>query len=155
MNATSVLEDLKAQAQRKAALKMFYAAADVFREYRGPFAQETAAERRELADAYEDLARAAEIARWGEGAAPPPRRPVTELAAATTPARPAPPRPAAPRPAPPPKPAAKAEVKLSGTMLTFPCRWCQEPVQADAALAGKLIPCPKCDLLVTVPKPKK
>lgn len=157
MNAQSVLEDLKAQAERKAALKMFYSAADVFREYRGPFAHETAVERQQLADAYEDRARAAENARWGEGSAPPPRNPVTDIPAATAPRPAAAPRPArAPSSSPPvTKPAAKTEVKLTGTMLTFPCRWCQEPMSADAAMAGKLIPCPKCDLLVTVPKPKK
>jgi hypothetical protein len=33
MNPQSVLEDLKAQAERKAVLKMFYSAADLFREY--------------------------------------------------------------------------------------------------------------------------
>ena len=54
MNAQSVLEDLKAQAQRKAALKMFYAAAEVFKDYRGPYSQETATERKQLAEQYED-----------------------------------------------------------------------------------------------------
>jgi hypothetical protein len=157
MNAQSVIEDLKAQAERKAALKMFYAAADVFREYQGPFAQETAVERTQLADAYEDRARAAENARWGEGSAPPPRQPVTEISPAAAPRPPPPPRPV--RPATSPmlvsKPVAKVEAQLTGTQLTFPCRWCQEPMSTDAANAGKLIPCPKCDLLVTVPKPKK
>ncbi len=157
MNVQSVLEDLKAQAERKAALKMFYAAADVFREYRGPFAQELAVERNQLADAYEDRARAAENARWGDGSAPPPRNPVTDIPASAAARPPPPPRPVRTTPSPmlASKPVAQAEVKLTGTMLTFPCRWCQEPMSTDAANAGKLIPCPKCDLLVTVPKPKK
>jgi len=157
MNPQSVLEDLKAQAERKAVLRMFYSAADVYREYKGPFAQETAIERNQLADQYEDRARAAEIARWGEGSAPPPRQPVSDLPVSDAPRSPPPPRPA--RPAPNPmlvsKPVVKTEVQLTGNLLTFPCRWCQEPMSTDAANAGKLIPCPKCDLLVTVPKPKK
>jgi len=157
MNPQSVLEDLKAQAERKAVLRMFYSAADVYREYKGPFAQETAIERNQLADQYEDRARAAEIARWGEGSAPPPRQPVSDLPVSDAPRSLPPPRPA--RPVPNPmlvsKPVVKTEVQLTGNLLTFPCRWCQEPMSTDAANAGKLIPCPKCDLLVTVPKPKK
>lgn len=162
MKAQTVLDELKAQAERKAALKMFYSAAEVLREYRGPFAQETAEERNRLADYYEDLGRAAERARWGEDAAPPPRQPVPETLAKSPPpqaARPAP-RPAKPASEPPPKPRPSllvskpaATVQATGDQLTFPCRWCKEPITTAAANAGKLIPCPKCDLLVTVPKP--
>lgn len=163
MKAQSVLDELKAQAERKAALKMFYSAAEVLREYRGPFAQETAEERNRLADYYEDLGRAAERARWGEDAAPPPRQPVPELTAAAPKAAP-PPHPATRAPKPPaekpatPRPSLlvskpTAEVQASGDQLTFACRWCKEPITTAVANAGKLIPCPKCDLLVTVPKP--
>lgn len=163
MKPQAVLDELKAQAERKAALKMFYSAAEVLREYRGPFAQETAEERNRLADYYEDLGRAAERARWGEDAAPPPRQPVPELTAATTKAPPTP-RPVARPPKPPAEKTAparpsllvsrsSADVQASGDQLTFPCRWCKEPITTAAANAGKLIPCPKCDLLVTVPKP--
>ena len=161
MNAQSVLEDLKAQAQRKAALKMFYAAAEVFKDYRGPYSQETATERKQLAEQYEDRARAAENARWGEGSAPPPRNPVTDVPTSSAPRPASPPR---PKPAPAPartspspmlasKPAAKPNVQQTGSQITFPCRWCKEPMSTDVANTGKLIPCPKCDLLVSVPKP--
>jgi hypothetical protein len=43
-------------------------------------------------------------------------------------------------------------VQLQGGQLTFACRWCKESISVDASLAGKLAPCPKCDLLVSVPK---
>ncbi len=159
----AVLAELRRQAERKAVLKMFYAAADVFRDYRGSFTRETAAERERLATEYDQQGRAAEEARWGSGSnataaippRPPPPAPVRPLA---PPALSPPPRPKAettqptratadksPRPVTPP-------VQLQGGQLTFDCRWCKESISVDASLAGKLTPCPKCDLLVSVPK---
>ena len=158
----SILEDLKQQAQRKASLRMFYAAADFLREYRGPYAQETAAERERLATEYHEMGKAAEEARWGSGgtmpSVAPPQRGFTPSA----------PGPVAPKPASPPKPklvVAKPatastskrppkapEYTLDGDNLTFTCRWCKEPVVVPVADAGKYKPCPKCDGLLTVPK---
>src|ERR1044071_9984443 len=75
----SVLEELKQQAHRKASRQMFYSAADLLRDYRGPYAQETAAERERLATEYHEMGKAAEEARWGGGGPmpriPPPARP--------------------------------------------------------------------------------
>jgi hypothetical protein len=89
------LNELKRQAERKATLKMFYSAADVFRDYRGPYAHETAHERERLASEYEQLGRAAEQQRWGDGSGPAgaretgcaPRAGAYSSTAATTPAQ--------------------------------------------------------------------
>ena len=163
----AVLAELRRQAERKAALKMFYTAADVFRDYRGSFTRETATERERLAAEYDQRGRAAEEARWGSGC---------NAAAAIPPRPPPPPPPPAPVRPPTPstlsqRPRPKAEttqptratadksarpvtpsVQLQGGQLTFACRWCKESISVDASLAGKLVPCPKCDLLVSVPK---
>ncbi|MCG3149852.1 MAG: hypothetical protein PCFJNLEI_03317 [Verrucomicrobiae bacterium] len=56
----SVLRFVRYQAERKAALKMYYAAADVARDYMGPLAEATKAERELLALEYEQQGRAAE-----------------------------------------------------------------------------------------------
>ena len=149
-----VLNELKRQAERKAALKMFYSAADALREYKGPFASETAAEREKLAAEYEQLGRATENVRWGDGSA------ATTAAPANPPPRPAPP----PRPkleVNPVRPIRRDEVprkpaqpvQVHGGQVIFSCRWCKENISVDASQAGKLVPCPKCDLLVSVPKP--
>lgn len=167
----SVLNQLKEQAERKAALKMFYSAADVFREYKGPYATETATERAQLAEEYDNRARVAEIERWGEDAAPPPTKPVENISPSSapkpppstprTPAAPSPPRPklevVRPRPAPAASSGggASSTARIEGGQVTFDCRWCKEPITTEAANAGKLVPCPKCDLLVTIPKVKK
>src|SRR2546425_12398676 len=93
----SVLEELKQQAQRKASLRMFYSAADLLRDYRGPCAQETAAERERLATEYHNMGKAAEEARWGSGGtmpSVPPPRPATPTAPRS--AAPAPPKTAPP-----------------------------------------------------------
>ncbi len=66
----AVLLELKRLAERKASLKMFYAAADLFRDYKGPFANETAAERVRLADDYDQRGRAAEKQRLERGPIP-------------------------------------------------------------------------------------
>lgn len=162
----AVLGELRRQAERKAALKMFYAAADVFRDYRGSFARETATERERSATEYDQRGRAAEEARWGSGCG----------AAATTPQRPPlpppppPVRPPAPSPlSQPPRPKAETSqptrttannpvrpvtppAQLQGDQVTFACRWCNEMISVGRSLAGRLAPCPKCDLLVSVPK---
>src|SRR6266446_1286545 len=108
----SVLEELKQQAQRKASLRMFYSAADLLRDYRGPYAQETAAERERLAAEYHEMGKAAEEARWGGGGAMPSVPPPSRSATPTPPksAAPKPPKPApSPKPKPPaPKPATSA-----------------------------------------------
>jgi hypothetical protein len=167
-NPQSVMEELKLQAQRKASLRMFYAATDVFRDYRGPYAAETAVEREKLAEEYHAMAKAAEEARWGAGGvmptvAPPPR---AGAPAAPKPATPRPPLPPRPKPATPAKPATtpatgaaktarppKApEYQLDGDNMIFPCRWCKEPVTTPKAQAGKYMPCPKCDGLLSIPK---
>jgi len=160
-SAEAVLNELKREADRKASLKMFYAASDVFRDYKGPFANETATERERLGADYQQRGQAAEAKRWGTGSdAPPP-----------TPAKPVQPSPtvATPRPSPPirqntefiqPKPTPRTEpprketssAKIEGGQITFPCRWCQASISVDVSRAGKLLPCPKCELLVSVPK---
>lgn len=56
----SVLKFVREQADRKAALKMYYAAADLVREYMGPLAEATKAEREILALDYEQRGRKAE-----------------------------------------------------------------------------------------------
>lgn len=172
LNPQTVLSQLKEQAERKAVLKMYYSAADVFKEYRGPYAHETAEERARLAEEYDNRGRIAEAARWGADSTVPPTAPVTDFmpASSTTstpkpaPQKPAPPKPQVERSKPSPmlvsstKPAAKPSggaVEVQGGQMTFSCRWCNEPITTEAANAGKLMPCPKCDLLVTVPKPKK
>ena len=165
----SVLEELRTDAKRKAAFKMYYAAADVFRDYKGPYAQETAVEREQFATKYHEIARAAEEARWGGG--PPPVVP-EELAGPQQVARPAAPPRVAPRPVPvvkkplpakpagdstrprpaaPRKPAPGEEYQIEGDKVNFTCRWCKEPVTGEFAKAGKLMPCPKCEMLLRVP----
>jgi hypothetical protein len=154
----SVLEDLKQQAQRKASLRMFYSAADFLREYRGPYAQETAVEREKLAAEYHNMGKAAEEARWGSGgvmpSVAPPSRPSTP--APPKPVTPPKPRPAVSKPATTPsaKPrtAKVPEYQIEGDKIIFPCRWCKEPVTVPVANAGKYLPCPKCDMLLSVPK---
>jgi hypothetical protein len=154
----AVLNDLRRQAGRKASLKMFYAAADVFRDYRGAFAKETATDRERLAAEYEQQGRAAEEARLGSrssAAMTKPPAPVPSPAVSTLPPSPGPkaetsrPKRATAdrtvRPVTPP-------VRLPSGQISFACRWCNEPISLDASLAGKLAPCPKCDLLVRVPK---
>jgi len=42
--------------------------------------------------------------------------------------------------------------QVQGGQITFPCRWCQASISVDVSRAGKLLPCPKCELLVSVPK---
>lgn len=154
----TVMDELKRQAERKAVLKMFYSAADAFREYKGPFANETAAEREKLAAEYEQRGRTAERERWGDGSSATP----------TEPAKPS------PRPAPVAVPRSQPKVEVSsarivrqdesprkpaqpvqvqGGQIIFSCRWCSESISVDTSQAGKLAPCPKCDLLVSVPKP--
>ena len=163
-NPEAVLNELKRQAERKVALKMFYSAADMFRDYRGPYASETAREREMLASEYEQQGRAAEALRWGDGTGAPPAPRVTPVPRPPPAVRP--PSSPLPRPRPkvetgPPRPIRKAEaprkqepqVHFEGGQITFPCRWCKEMLSMDAANAGKLLPCPKCDLLVSVPKP--
>src|ERR1043166_8818212 len=88
----AVINELKRQAERKASLKMFYSAVDVFRDYRGPFASETAAERERLAMEYDARGREAERLRSERGSSP--------AAPASPPALSTPP----PRPVAPPKP---------------------------------------------------
>lgn len=167
---TTVIEELKADARRKAAFKMYYAAADVFRDYKGLYAQETAIEREQFAMKYHEIARAAEEARWGGGA--PPEIPEDLVDAKAAPARPAAPtRPATPavkkpatppkpkpagerpktKPASPRKPAPGEEYQIEGDTVKFTCRWCKEVVNVEVAKTGKLAPCPKCDMLVRVP----
>lgn len=161
---SAVLDELRQQAERKAVLKMFYSAADAFREYKGPFASETSREREALASEYEQLGRAAEAQRWGDGTGAPPAPRVTPVPRPPPAVRPpssSPPRPQPKVEASPPRPIRKTEaprkqdpqVRVEGGQITFPCRWCKEPISIDASNAGKLVPCPKCDLLVSVPKP--
>ncbi|HWB52634.1 MAG TPA: DUF4190 domain-containing protein [Tepidisphaeraceae bacterium] len=38
-------------------------------------------------------------------------------------------------------------------MISFPCRFCQTPLQADASQAGKLVRCPSCRTTMPVPAP--
>src|ERR1043166_5036959 len=99
----TVLAELRRQAERKASLKMFYPAADVFRDYRGNFARETATERERLAAEYDQRGRVAEEARWGSGSG----TTATVPAQATPPPRPPPVRAPTPSTQPPPP---KAEV---------------------------------------------
>lgn len=160
-SAEAVLNELKREAERKASIKMFYAAADVFRDYKGPFASESATERQRLAAEYQQRGQEAEARRWGtgSGATPP---------SATEPVRPSPPV-VRPKPSPPiqqtagspvPRPTPRTEptrketssAQVQGGQITFPCRWCHETISADLSRAGKLMPCPKCELLVSVPK---
>ncbi len=159
----AVLNELKRSAERKASLKMFYAAADLFRDYKGPFAGETAAERERLAADYEQRGQAAEKQRLERGAIPIPPRP-----AQSTPPMPGAvplrektpieaPRPAsAPAPAPvrkpAPAPAAKEQPPIEGPSVTWTCRWCNQKVSVAMAQAGKLVPCPKCTRLVRAPQ---
>lgn len=157
----AVLNELKREAERKAAIKMFYAAADVFRDYRGTFASETATERQRLAAEYQQRGQEAEARRWGtgSGATPP---------STTEPVRPSPPV-VRPKPSPPiqqtagssvpkstprPEPTRRetSSAQVQGGQISFPCRWCHETISADVSRAGKLMPCPKCELLVSVPK---
>ncbi len=154
----AVLNELKRQAERKTMLKMFYSAADAFRDYKGPFASETAVERDKLAAEYEQRGRTAEKKRWGDGSGATtaaPANPSPRPAPATTP----PPRPkVAASPAPQPRRDAaprrpSSPVQIQGGQIIFACRWCHESISVDASQAGKLLPCPKCDLLVSVPKP--
>ncbi len=169
----SVLDELKRDAQRKASFKMYYAACDVFRDYKGSYTQETAVERERLATEYHNLARAAEEARWGGAPAPevpahllgeyanaqpaPPPRPVRPAQARPAqPKTPVPPKrkPVGDRPkpsAPPRKPQPGEEYQIDGDKVNFNCRWCKEPVIGEFANAGKLMPCPKCDMLLRVP----
>ena len=169
-NPDDVLRDLQQQAERKTRLKMFYSAADMYREYNGPFAQETATERTRLAEEFENRGRAAEQARWGTGTGPtapmPPTKPVDQ--APPPPLPPPKPRPVVPakpkgetpKPAPAtsdapkPKSPPRGAVPIVDGKLTFPCRWCNESMKVDAVHSGKLLPCPKCDLLVKVPEGK-
>ena len=154
----TVLADLKQQAQRKASLRMFYAASDFLREYRGPYAQETAVEREQLATEYHNMGKAAEEARWGSGGVMPTVAPPTRNSTPTPPrpVTPPKPRPASTKPASttPPKPrgAKVPEYQLEGDKMVFPCRWCKEPVAVPTTDAGKYLPCPKCDGLLSVPK---
>lgn len=160
-NPHSVFEGLKEQAQQKASLRMFYSAADLLRDYKGPYAQETAVDREKLAGEYHEMAKAAEEARLtGAGRTvptPPSPRPAPP-ARASKPAPPAKAKPATPRPAAAPRPAAKPATpktpayQREGDMMTFTCRWCKEPVSLPVAEAGKFMPCPKCDNLLSVPK---
>ncbi len=161
----AVLLELKRLAERRASLKMFYAAADLFRDYKGPFANETAAERVRLADDYDQRGRAAEKQRLERGPIPLPVKPVSQTAP-PTPARELPadrPLTSAPRPAPPrvavpstapqkPVPAGAQKAPDDGPKLTMICRWCKEKVSLEVARAGKLVPCPKCGVLIRAPK---
>jgi hypothetical protein len=150
----AVLSELTRQADRRASLKMFYSAADLFRDYRGPYAAETARERERLAAEFEERGRAAEKQRWEGGPPVPAPKPVAPVKP------PAPPREVRPlKPAPPPPPAKPVPAgkgapppKIEDGKIILSCRWCHESISYDVASAGKLLPCPKCDMLVSVPK---
>jgi|ERR1041384_2530785 hypothetical protein len=153
----AVINELKRQAERKASLKMFYSAVDVFRDYRGPFASETAAERERLALEYDARGREAERLRSERGSSP--AAPVAQPPPSAPPRPAAPPKPppavSAPKPVVPkrePTPKVSQQVKVEGGKIMLPCRWCEETIAVDVSSAGKLVPCPKCDLLVSVPK---
>jgi len=156
----AVLNELKKSAERKASLKMYYAAADLFRDYKGPFSGETSAERDRLAAEYEQRGRVAEQQRLERGPVPIPQRPAPPApASGPVPPREKPPvtaaRPSsAPPPArkPAPAPVAKEQPPIEGPSVTWTCRWCNEKVSVGADKAGKLVPCPKCARLVRAPQ---
>lgn len=161
----AMLNELKRMAERKASLKMFYAAADLFRDYKGPFANETTAERVRLADDYDQRGQAAEKQRLERGPIPPASKPVSQTAlpvpdrklSAAKPSavvpRPESPRPVAPKTEPQKFASTGApKAQTDGPQLTMACRWCKETVSLDAACAGKLVPCPKCGVLIRAPK---
>ena len=156
----NVLNGLRGQAERKVALRMFYGAADLFRDYQGPWANETAAEREKLAAEYEGRGRAAEEERRA-------RAPGTDAPIPPAPVRPPVPHARAPHPQAPPAavptprpvstdrsaPKESASVLVQGGQVAFACRWCAETITFDSSQAGKLVSCPKCYCLVSVPKP--
>ena len=161
----AVLNELKRMAERKASLKMFYAAADLFHDYKGPFATETAAERARLAADYDQRGRAAEKSRLERGPIPPtpksvpqtaPPAPSSELPTDKPPEvipRQAPSLAVAAKSGPPkPAPARTQMAQHDGLQLTMVCRWCKQPVSLDATRTGKLVPCPKCGVLIRAPK---
>jgi hypothetical protein len=80
----AVLQQLQTRAEHLAALKMFYAAADVFRSYAGPLAEETRLERERRALEYEACGAAAERERQLHGttlhSVPPPAAPPSSIA---------------------------------------------------------------------------
>jgi hypothetical protein len=54
-SAAALLESLQEKAAHKASLRMYFAAADILRDYRGPFAGETQAQREHQAMEYEKM----------------------------------------------------------------------------------------------------
>src|SRR5579862_1069521 len=161
LSAEALLNELRREAERKAALKMFYAAADVFRDYKGPFASETATERERLGAEYQQRGQAAEAKRWGTGSSALPAGPTEPVRSSPTVVKREPPPPIRqhvesipPKPAPRTEPTRKetSSARVEGGQITFPFRWCQESISVDVSPSGKLLPCPKCELLGAVPK---
>ena len=74
-NCSALLASLQEKAAHKASLRMYYAAADLYREYRGPFATETQAEREQQALVYEKMGAEAEKNRRGHDLVPPAPKP--------------------------------------------------------------------------------
>ncbi len=159
----AVINGLREHAERKAAYRMYYSAADLFREYKGPYASETAVERQRLADEYEQRGRVAEQQRRDGIPIPSTPRPPVEPRKTPTPITPRPPRPVTtsssqPKPAGS-TPAARKPIdftpayEVKDGFIIFNCRWCKESISFEIAKAAQITPCPKCDSLVSVPKP--
>jgi hypothetical protein len=157
----AVIKDLKEQAERKAAFRMFYSAADVFREYKGPYSAETAAERARLTEEYDQRGRDAEKQRLEGGPRPVAAKPPTAPRPLNPILRPTTPKPAAPagqakpgvRTPVPPKPRDNTPAPVfQGDKVSFQCRWCKETITFLIAEGGQILRCQKCDCLISVPK---